>query len=78
MNRITFKDLANELGLKNHELIQLRAEKLSEEEWGKDKDGAWFTEEGADKLRLYKQVPLAVPSRVQMIVVRRAPTPHWV
>lgn len=78
MNRITFKDMAKELGLKNHELIQLRSEKLSEEEWGKDKDGAWFTEEGAEKLRLHKQVPLAVPSRVQMKVVRRAPNPHWV
>jgi hypothetical protein len=78
MNRITFKDMAKELGLKNHELIQLRSEKLSEEEWGKDKDGAWFTEEGAEKLRLHKQVPLAVPSRVQMKVIRRAPNPHWV
>lgn len=78
MNRITFKALAKELGLKNHELIQLRAEKLSDEEWGKDEDGAWFTEEGADKLRLHKQVPLAVPSRVQMKVIRRAPNPHWV
>lgn len=78
MNKITFKDMAKELGLKNHELIQLRSEKLSEEEWGKDKDGAWFTEEGAEKLRLHKQVPLAVPSRVQMKVIRRAPNPHWV
>lgn len=78
MNKITFKALAKELGLKNHELIQLRSEKLSEEEWGKDKDGAWFTEEGAEKLRLHKQVPLAVPSRVQMKVIRRAPNPHWV
>jgi hypothetical protein len=76
MNKVSFKQLAKELGLKNHELIELRAEKLSEEEWGKD--GAWFTEEGADKLRLHKQVPLAVPSRVQMKVIRRAPNPHWV
>jgi len=78
MNKVSFKQLAKELGLKNHELIELRTEKLSDEEWGKDKDGAWFTEEGADKLRLHKQVPLAVPSRVQMKVIRRAPNPHWV
>jgi hypothetical protein len=78
MQKVKFKDLAKELGLKNHQLLKLRKQKLSEEEWGKDGDGAWFTAEGADKLRLHKEVPLAVPTRVEMRVIRRAPNPHWV
>jgi hypothetical protein len=78
MQKVKFKDLAKELGLKNHELLKLRKQKLSEEEWGKDEEGAWFTAEGADKLRLHKEVPLAVPTRVEMRVIRRAPNPHWV
>jgi hypothetical protein len=78
MQKVKFKDLAKELGLKNHQLLKLRKQKLSEEEWGKDEDGAWFTAEGADKLRLHKEVPLAVPTRVEMRVIRRAPNPHWV
>jgi hypothetical protein len=78
MQKVKFKDLAKELGLKNHQLLKLRKQKLSEDEWGKDEEGAWFTAEGADKLRLYKEVPLAVPTRVEMRVIRRAPNPHWV
>lgn len=76
--KIRFKELAKELGLKNHELLKLRKLKLAEDEWGKDEEGSWFTNEGAEKLRLHKEVPLAVPSRVQVRVVRRAPNPHWV
>ena len=51
---IPFKQMAAELGLKNHQLLKLRKDKLSEDEWGKDENGAWFTEQGAEKLRLYK------------------------
>lgn len=75
---ISFKQMAAELGLKNHQLLKLRKDKLSEDEWGKDENGAWFTEQGAEKLRLYKEVPLAVPTRMQVKVIRRAPNPHWV
>ena len=38
----------------------------------------FFTDEGADKIRLAVEVPLAVPKRIQVRVVRRAPNPHWV
>ena len=75
---IAFNELCTELGITKFQLAKLRDERLAEGEYLTVEGRKFFTEEGAEKLRLHKQVPLAVPSRVQMKVIRRAPNPHWV
>jgi hypothetical protein len=75
---IAFTELAKELGISNFQLAKLRDERLAPDEWGVKENKRYFTEEGANKLRLAVQVPLAVPKRIQVKVVGRAPNPRYV
>lgn len=75
---VAFKDLSDELNITKFQLAKLRDEKLSPNEYYSEEGRKFFTDEGADKIRLAVAVPLAVPKRVKMRVIRRAPNPHWV
>lgn len=75
---IAFTELAKELGISNFQLAKLRDERLAPDEWAVKENKRYFTEEGANKLRLAVQVPLAVPKRIQVKVVGRAPNPRYV
>ncbi len=75
---IPFTELAKELKISNFQLAKLRDQRLSADEWGVKENKRYFTEEGANKIRLAVQVPLAVPKRVQVKVVGRAPNPRYV
>ena len=75
---ILFTDLQAELGLSTAGLSKLRRDKLTDKEHFHNEGRAYFTDEGAEKLRLYKEVPLAVPTRVRGRVMRQAPNPRWV
>lgn len=75
---VPFQALCDELGISKFQLAKLRDEKLSPDEHFTDQGRKFFTDEGADKIRLAVEVPLAVPKRIQVRVVRRAPNPHWV
>lgn len=75
---ITFSELAKELGISNFNLAKLRDERLSSEEWFMKDGKRFFTEEGANKIRLALEVPMAVPKRAQVKVVQRAPNPRYV
>ena len=74
---IPFASLADELGITRFQLAKIRNEKLSENDWKLVKGRQYFTEEGADKVRLAVAVPLAVPKRVRMRALKAAPNPHW-
>lgn len=75
---IAFTDLAKELKISNFQLAKLRDQRLAPDEWGVKENKRFFTEEGANKIRLAVQVPLAVPKRLQVKVVGRAPNPRYV
>jgi hypothetical protein len=75
---IPFTELAKELKISNFQLAKLRDQRLAADEWGVKENKRYFTEEGANKIRLAVQVPLAVPKRVQVKVVGRAPNPRYV
>lgn len=75
---IPFTELAKELKISNFQLAKLRDQRLADDEWGVKENKRYFTEEGANKIRLAVQVPLAVPKRVQVKVVGRAPNPRYV
>lgn len=75
---VAFKDLSYELNITKFQLAKLRDEKLSPNEYYSEEGRKFFTDEGAEKIRLAVAVPLAVPKRVKMRVIRRAPNPHWV
>lgn len=75
---VPFQQLCDELNISKFQLAKLRDEKLSPEEHFTEEGRKYFTDEGADKLRLAVEVPLAVPKRVLVRVIRRAPNPHWV
>jgi hypothetical protein len=75
---VPFQALCDELSISKFQLAKLRDEKLSPDEHFTDQGRKFFTDEGADKIRLAVEVPLAVPKRIQVRVVRRAPNPHWV
>ena len=75
---IPFIELAKELKISNFQLAKIRDQRLSADEWGVTENKRWFTEEGANKIRLAVQVPLAVPKRLQVKVVGRAPNPRYV
>lgn len=75
---VAFKDLSDELNITKFQLAKLRDEKLSPNDHYSEEGRKFFTDEGAEKIRLAVAVPLAVPKRVKMRVIRRAPNPHWV
>ena len=75
---VAFKDLSDELNITKFQLAKLRDDKLSPNEYYSEEGRKFFTDEGAEKIRLAVAVPLAVPKRVKMRVIRRAPNPHWV
>jgi hypothetical protein len=75
---VPFQALCDELSISKFQLAKLRDEKLSPDEHFTDQGRKFFTDEGADKIRLAVEVPLAVPKRIQVRAVRRAPNPHWV
>jgi hypothetical protein len=76
---IAFVKLAESLHISRTKLAKLRDERLSAGEWMVGEGGKqYFTEEGAAKIRLAVQVPLAVPKRIQVKVVGRAPNPRYV
>lgn len=75
---VAFKDLSDELNITKFQLAKLRDEKLLPNEYYSEEGRKFFTDEGAEKIRLAVAVPLAVPKRVKMRVIRRAPNPHWV
>jgi hypothetical protein len=78
MNEIKFSDLARELGLSNLELSRLRDDKLTPAEHFSLDGKKWFTHEGAEKLRLASEVPLAVPDKAVGRVIRPAVNQRWV
>jgi hypothetical protein len=75
---VAFKDLSDELNITKFQLAKLRDQKLSPDEYYSEEGRKFFTDEGAEKIRLAVAVPLAVPKRIKMKVIRRAPNPHWV
>lgn len=75
---IAFKDLASELSLAYPELARLRDKHLSVDEHYKKDGKSWFTETGAEKVRLAVEVPLAVPKKITGVVKKGAPNPRFV
>jgi hypothetical protein len=76
---IKFKDLKAELGLKHFDLLAIRKEKLKAgEDYVVRRGICFFSEAGADKVRLAVAVPLAVPKKATGMVIRAAPNPRWV
>lgn len=79
MSDILFKQLKEEVGISHFSLLKIRKEKLDPNTDYYLKEGrCYFTETGADKVRLAVEVPLAVPKRMWANVVRPAPNPRWV
>lgn len=78
MEEIKFGDLAAELGISNLELARLRDDKLTEAEHFTREGKKWFTHEGAEKLRLAREVPLAVPDKEKGVVIRPALNQRYV
>ena len=58
---IPFIELAKELKISNFQLAKLRDERLCSEDFLTVKNQRYFTDEGANKIRLAVQVPLACP-----------------
>lgn len=76
---VKFRELQKELGMSAVDLHDFRKEVMGEEGFYREKNGgAWFTDSGAEKLRLAHEAPLAVPKQYKAFVVRRAPNIRWV
>lgn len=75
---IKFTDLQSELGLNTIKLCTLRKEKLRPDQHYREDNMAWFTDEGADIMRLAIAIPLAVVTKARGRVMRSAPNPRWV
>ncbi len=76
---VKFRELQKELGMSTVDLHDFRKEVMGEEGFYREKNGsAWFTDSGAEKLRLHHEVPLAFPKQYNAYVVRRAPNIRWV
>lgn len=72
------KQLAEELGKTVEEIVTLVADKVPKENQRKNRDKLWVDEKGEELVRLAIEVPLAVPTRFNAIVIRNAPNPHYV
>lgn len=72
------KQLADELGKPVDEIIRLVNDKVPKEHYRKNRDKLWVDEEGESLVRLATEIPLAVPTRFEAIVIREAPNPHYV
>jgi hypothetical protein len=75
---VSFQSLCDELNITKFKLAKLRNEKLSTDQHYTEEGRKFFTDEGAERIRLAVEVPMAVPKRVKMMVIRKAPNPHWV
>jgi 3-dehydroquinate synthase class II len=75
----TFCEMADEVNLNGAKLAQIRDEKLVEgEDWVMQNNECLFTMVGAEKVRIAVAIPLAVPRKLKVKVLKRAPNPHWV
>lgn len=74
-----FLEAAEELKLTTFKLAKLRDQKLTEgDDWRVYEGRQYFTNAGMDKLRLAVEVPLAVPRKALVKVLKVAPNRHWV
>ncbi len=72
------KDLATELGKPIEEIQDLVYAKVPKEQYRKRGERLWLSEDAEDTVRLAYEVPLAVPTRFEAIVIRLAPNPSYV
>jgi hypothetical protein len=56
---VPFQELCDELKISKFQLAKLRDEKLAPDEHFMEQGRKFFTDEGADKIRLAVEVPLA-------------------
>lgn len=75
---ITIKKLAEELGKSVDELVKLKSQKLTKEDYIGFGKNTKFTERGAELMRLAFEVPLAVPNKFAATVIVEARNPRWV
>jgi hypothetical protein len=76
--KVKLTELAKELRISFDKAHEVAKEKLMETQMtGKGKN-TWLTPEGADTLRLWKEVPEVVPTTLYGYVLFDAPNPNWV
>jgi hypothetical protein len=77
MAKKRINQLAEEFDVSINDLMRLKV-KLDPSEWKGVGRNTWFTEEGAERLRLALDIPLAVPDQLNGKVLRSARNPNWV
>ena len=78
MAKIKLTQLAIELKKPFAELMSIKDEKLERSEWTGTGKNTWLTPEGAEKMKLAVEVPLAVPAILQAFGLHDAANPNWV
>lgn len=76
--KVKLTELAKTLGKTFAELDAIRIEKLTPQEWTGKGRNTWLTLEGAQKVRLAVEIPLAVPVNRTGYVIHDANNPNWV
>jgi len=76
--KVKITELAEELGVNVNELLEVKASKLTEDDWTGRGKNTWFTEDAVDKIRLALDVPELSPDVVYATFLHAAPNNRWV
>ena len=78
MKKIKITTVAEELKIDINELIKLKTDKLKPEMYSGYGKNTLITEQGIEVIKLSLAIPLAVPNRIEAIVLREAKNPRWI
>lgn len=76
--KVKITELAEELGVNVNELLEVKASKLTEDDWTGRGKNTWFTEDAVAKIRLAMDIPELSPDVLYATFVHAAPNDRWV
>ena len=78
MKKLRLTTLAKELGIDVNQLVKLKGQKLSPENYTGFGKNTWLTVEGAEILRIAVEAPLACPNKFEGVVIGPCRNSRWV
>jgi len=76
--KVKITELAEQLGVNVNDLMMLKTQKLTEDDYTGHGNKTWFTEDAVVKIRLALDIPEFSPDVMYATFVRDAPNPRWV